>query len=85
MRISWLKAKNDNKSFKLQKNLGFDVYEIEDLEQTDKKINELVQNNYHTIIISNEIAGFSEDIIKKYSKSDDVNIIIANKNNSGII
>lgn len=78
MKISWLKAKNDNRSFKFQKNLGFDVYEIEDLEQTDNKINELVKNNYHTIILSNEIAGFSEDIIKKYSKSDTVNIIIAN-------
>ncbi len=78
MRISWLKAKDDEKSFKFQKNMGFDVYEIEDLEKTDNKINELVEKKYHTIILSNEIAGFSTDIIKKYSKSDTVNIIIAN-------
>lgn len=78
MRISWLKAKNDDKSFKFQKNIGFDVYEIEDLETTDNKINELVEKNYHTIILSNEIAGFSTDIIKKYAKDDTVNIIIAN-------
>ena len=58
--------------------MGFDVYEIEDLEKTDNKINELVEKKYHTIILSNEIAGFSTDIIKKYSKSDTVNIIIAN-------
>ena len=78
MRISWLKAKSDDKSFKFQKNMGFDVYEIEDLEKTDNKISELVNTNYHTIILSNEIAGFSTDIIKKYSKDDTVNIIIAN-------
>ncbi len=78
MRISWLKSKEDEKSFKFQKNMGFDVYEIEDLETTDNKINELVKKQYHTIIISNEIAGFSTDIIKKYTKDDTVNIIIAN-------
>ncbi len=77
MRISWLKAKNDNRSFKFQKNLGLDVYEIEDLEQTDDKLNELVNNKYSTIILSNEVASFSSDIIKKYAKDDNINIIIA--------
>ena len=77
MRISWLKAKDDEKSFKFQKNMGFDVYEIEDLEQTDSKIKELVDNKYSTIILSNEVAGFSSDIIKKYAKDDSINIIIA--------
>ena len=77
MRISWLKAKNDNRSFKFQKNLGLDVYEIEDLEQTDDKLNELVNNKYSTIILSNEGASFSSDIIKKYAKDDNINIIIA--------
>ena len=77
MKISWLKAKNDNRSFKFQKNLGLDVYEIEDLEQTDNKLNELVNNKYNTIILSNEVASFSSDIIKKYAKNDNINIIIA--------
>ena len=77
MRISWLKAKNDNRSFKFQKNLGLDVYEIEDLEQTDDKLNEHVNNKYSTIILSNEVASFSSDIIKKYAKDDSINIIIA--------
>ncbi len=81
MRISWLKAKDDNKSFRFQKNIGFDVYEIDDLEDTDKKINELVNNKYSTIILSNEVASFSTDIIKKYSKDDNINIIIAKNNN----
>lgn len=77
MKISWLKSKNDEKSFKIQKHIGFDVYEIEDLEETDNKIDELVKNKYNTIIISNEVAGFSSDIIKKYKNDDSINIIIS--------
>ena len=42
-----------------------------------KKIQKLVDKDYRTIVISNELAGFSEDIIKKYNKSKNVNIIIA--------
>lgn len=80
MRISWLKAKNDDKSFRFQKNIGLDVYEIEELEETDEKIKEL-KNNYHTIVLSNEVAGFSSDIIKKYAKDDGINIIIARSKN----
>lgn len=76
MKILWLKAKNDNKSFRFQKNMGLDVYEIDDLEQTDAKISELA-NEYHTIVLSNEVAGFSSDIIKRYAKDDNINIIIA--------
>lgn len=81
MKISWLKLKNDNNSFKLFKNIGLDVYDIEEPEDTDKKIQELVSNNYKTIVLSNEVAGFSEDIIKKYNKSSNVNIIIASSKN----
>ena len=54
-----------------------DVFDIDNLEETDKKINELVNKKYNTIVISNEVASFSEDIIKKYNKSQNVNIIIA--------
>ncbi len=82
MQISWLRASNDNKSFKLFKGLGMDVYDIDDLERTDEKIKELVEQKYRTIVISNEVASFSEDIIKKYAKTKDINIIIApGKNN----
>lgn len=77
MSIGWIKAKQDKKSFKMPKNLGLSVYEIENLEETDNKIKELIKEKYNTIILSNEIAGFSEDIIKKYSKSEEINIIIA--------
>lgn len=77
MSIGWIKYKKDNKSFRMPKNLGLNVYDIEDLDDTDKKIDELVKNNFNTIIVSNEVASFSEDIIKKYSKNEEVNIIIA--------
>lgn len=80
MKISWLKLKEDNNSFKIFKNIGLDVYDIEDGEDTDKKIQELVNKDYRTIVISNELAGFSEDIIKKYNKSQNINIIIASNN-----
>ncbi len=78
MKISWLKLKEDNNSFRIFKNIGFDVYDVEDAEDTDKKIQELVDNHYKTIVLTNELAGFSEDIIKKYNKSQNVSIIIAN-------
>ncbi len=77
MAISWIKSSKDNKSFKLFKGLGMDVFEIDDLEKTDEKIKELVEQKYNTIILSNEVASFSEDIIKKYHKIEDINIIIA--------
>ena len=53
-------------------------------EKTDEKIRELVDKNYTTIVVSNEVASFSEDIIKKYNRIENVNIIIApghNKDN----
>lgn len=77
MSIGWIKSKRDDRSFRMPKNLGLNVYEIDDLEDTDKTIKELVQNKYNTIILSNEVAGFSEDIIKKYLKNEEINIIIA--------
>ena len=77
MRISWIKYSKDNKSFKVFKSLGMDVFDVEDLDLTDKKIEELIDKKYKTIIISNELAFFSQDIINKYNKNDDINIIIA--------
>lgn len=81
MKISWLKLKGDANSFKLFKTIGFDVYDVEEPEDTDKTIRNLVEKNYKTIVLSNELAGFSEDIIKKYKKSENVNIIIATSKN----
>lgn len=77
MSIAWIKRKSDNISFILPKSFGMKVYEIEDLEETDEKIKELIKNNCNPIVVSNEVASFSEDIIKRYSKDETINIIIA--------
>ena len=76
MAISFIKSSDDNKSFNLAKGFGMDVYEIEKLEEVDDKIQELVDKKYSTIMITNEVASFSQDIIKKYNKSEKIDIII---------
>lgn len=81
MKITWIKTKNDKQSFKIFENLGFNVYSLEDPDETDKKIEELINNDYKTIILSNEIASFSGDIIKKYGDKDEISIIIASGKN----
>lgn len=43
MKISWMRAKDDDKSFRFLKNIGFDVYEIEDLDKTDELMEKLVR------------------------------------------
>lgn len=77
MKISWIKYEKDNKSFKMPEALGFDVLRLQNPEETDETIKKLINQNYQTVILSDEIAGFSEDIIKKYKYDRNVNIIIA--------
>lgn len=77
MNFVLLKGSNDSKSFRMFELLGANIEKIEDLEKTDDKIKELINKNYRTIIMTNEVAGFSESIIKKYNKTNDVRIIIA--------
>ena len=77
MKISWVKYDKDDISFKVPEKLGFDVFKLIEPEETDNKIKELINKRYDTIILTSEIAGFSEDIVKKYSKDRNVNIIIA--------
>ena len=79
MKMMWIKSSTDKENFNFVKNIGFPVIEINDLEQTDNIIDSYVKKNYKTIIISNELAGFSTDIIKKYNKDDEINIIINSK------
>lgn len=76
MKIAWVKNEKDEKSFRMQENMGWNVTKIEDLEETDKKLEELIKDKYDMIVISNELSYFSENIIRKYQKNDDVNIII---------
>ncbi|MCI9039551.1 MAG: hypothetical protein HFJ29_06770 [Clostridia bacterium] len=77
MKLSWIKYEKDAKSFRLPEALGFDVFKLQDLEQTDSTIKQLVKQNYDTIIVSNQVAGFSEDIIKKYQKDKEIKIVIS--------
>ena len=79
MKVSWIRGKDDDESFKVLKNLGFDVYNIDEPEKTDEKIEELVQNGNNIIVLSNEIASFSEDVITKYAKQDEISIVISSK------
>ncbi len=86
MKVSWLRGKDDNQSFKVLKNLGFEVYNVEEPENTDEKIEELIKNDYKLIILSNEIASFSGDIITKYANQDDISIVITpDKNTSDTV
>ena len=79
MKVSWLRGKEDDKSFQVLKNLGFDVYNIEEPEKTDQKIEELIKDDCKIIVLSNEIASFSGDIITKYANQDEVSIVISAK------
>jgi len=61
----------------MPKALGFDVFSLQDLEKVDETMKDLIKKDYDTIIISNEVAGFSEDIIKKYKNDKDIKIVIS--------
>ena len=76
MKISWLKLDNDNKNFKIPTSFGMDVFSVNSTENVDNKIDELISNNYNTIVISKEVAGFSQKINNEYLKNKNVEIII---------
>ena len=77
MKISWLKYEKDKDSFKMPEALGLDVYKLHDLEDSDKMLEKLINEDYKTIIISNDVACFSENIIKIYDKNPNINIVIS--------
>ena len=79
VKISWIKEKNDNKNFKVSEKMGMSVYKLENPEEVDKLMEDLVKQDFHTIILSNQLAGFSEDIIKKYKNDKQINIIIGTR------
>ena len=79
MKISWIKDEKDNKNFAIAERLGMEVHRLNNPEDVDKTMENLIKQNYNTIVLSNEIAGFSEDIIKKYQNNKDVNIIISTR------
>ena len=79
MKFSCIKYAKDLESFRVLENFGAKVVKLENPEDVDTEIKNLYDNNYKTIIFSNEIASFSEDIIKKYNSTENISIIIAPK------
>ncbi len=77
MKISWVKYEKDVINFNLPERLGFDVFKLENPEDIDKKLDELIKNKYKTIFITDEIASFSNNIINKYKRNNEIKIIIA--------
>lgn len=77
IKVSWIRSENDDKKFKFLERLGFDVFKVDGAENIDKELEKLIKKEYDTIIITNELAGFSEDIIKKYAKNKKIKIIIS--------
>ena len=78
MKVSWIKQENDNKNFAIAERLGLGVYRLSNPEEVDKTMEDLINNqNCKNIVLSNEVAGFSEDIIKKYRTNKNVNIFIS--------
>lgn len=75
MKISFIKYEKE-KDFKIPQLFGMNVEEIKEPEQIDEKIEELKKQNYTTIVISNELASFSEKMINKYKYDNTLNIVI---------
>ena len=51
-----------------------DVYRLSNPEKVDEKMKELLNNHYNTIILSNEIAGFSVLGISKIQEENNINL-----------
>ena len=73
MKTSFIKYEKD---YQLPKLLGMNIEEIKVPEEIDNKIEELKKQKYTTIVIPNELASFSQDIINKYKYDNKLNIII---------
>lgn len=76
MRVSFIKYKGDNEIYRFPKAFGMDVFEIDEPEKIDIMIKNLRDKKYDTIVMPNDLAGFSQDIIQKYDKDNDIRIII---------
>lgn len=77
VKLSWIKLEEDDQNFKVPEKLGMHIEYLKAPEQIDEKLAELLKEEYDTIMITNELAGFSEDIIKKYYEDETVKIIIS--------
>ncbi len=81
MKISFIKYKDDKNRYKIAKMIGMDVFEISQPEEIDKQIEELEKQEYNTIFIPNNLASFSDSIVKKYRNTENLKIIITPTSN----
>lgn len=80
MKISFIKYEKEE-NFPIAKLFGMNIEEIKEPEQIDEKIEELKKQKYKTIVIPNELASFSENIISKYKYDNSLNIVIVPSKN----
>ena len=76
MKVSFIKYKDDKNRYKIAKMIGMDVFEINQPEEIDKQIEELEKQEYNTIFIPNNLASFSDNIVRKYKNTENLKIII---------
>ena len=75
MKISFIKYEKEQK-YQIPKIMGMNVEELMEPDKIDDKIKELKDKNYTTILISNELASFSQNIINEYKYDNSINIVI---------
>ncbi len=75
MKITFIKYEKEN-NYQIPKIFGINVEEIKEPEQIDEKIEELKRKEYTTIVISDELASFSEKIVNKYKYDNSIKLII---------
>ena len=75
MKVCFLKYKNE-KYYRIPQILGMHIKEIEEPERVDYEIEKLKKEKFETVVVSENLASFSEEIAKKYSKDNNLNIII---------
>lgn len=76
MKISFLKYYKNKETFQFAKRLGLDILEIQEPEKIDKVIDHLKEKHYDTIVMEDELASFSENMVYKYKNDNAINIII---------
>lgn len=75
MKITFIKYEKEN-NYQIPRLFGINVEEIKEPEQIDEKIEELKRKEYTTIVISDELASFSEKIVNKYKYDNSIKLII---------
>lgn len=81
MKIAFIKSEKDEENYIIPKVFGMTLSQIKKPEEIDNKIEEFRKQKYNAIVITNELASFSEKIINRYKYDESIKIIITpNKN-----